>query len=319
MDKARKGIDNSMETQLYEQNPQMFAKDGGRVMKADYNVPKAFNPLDLLNFIPGTISAVGSIVSDSKNRKLIKQNQASSLADIQKWKQQQLGLSDTGLGIGMASVFALDPTVNPVLQQSGYLDAMQRGLPQQFLDYQQSRNLANRPDFSSYAPQEANALNNQYYSQTLNSQSALALQAARERAAMFNQYMQSKGQVQNFNIASRTNATNATRVNANNMLSTAGGIGMGNITDRQNINTNALQSQLAARGQATSGLIQLNNQLAQSLANSAALGLQTYNSAQPSTNQNNNGMSNPRYASMRADCLAQGGQWVCDGGFCFCA
>jgi hypothetical protein len=247
--------------------------------------------------------------SNRSAQKKANQNQAASLAEIAKWRNQQLGLSNTGLGIGMASVFAQDPTVDPVLQQSGFLDSMQKGLPQQFLDYQQSRNLANRPDFSAYGPQEANALNNQYYAQTLNSQSALALQAARDRAAMFNKYLEAKGQIQNFNIASRTNATNATRVNANNMISTAGGIGMGNITDRQNINTNALQSQLAARGQATSGFIQLNNQLAQSLTNSAALGLQAYNSYNSNNQDPNKPVPQSQLCQPPAAGCPQGSFW----------
>jgi len=50
-DKARKGIDNSIETQLSQNNqqpPQMVASNGGKVLRAGYNVPKAFNPLDLI-------------------------------------------------------------------------------------------------------------------------------------------------------------------------------------------------------------------------------------------------------------------------------
>ena len=98
---------------------------------------------------------------------------------------------------------------------------------------------------------------------------------------MFNQYLQAKGQIQNFNIASRTNATNATRVNANNMLSTAGGIGMGNITDRQNIETNALQSKLAANNNALQfSLIRMGAEN-QGYLNSLALGTQVYNSITP--------------------------------------
>jgi len=42
-DKARKGIDNSIETQLSQNNqqpPQMVASNGGKVMRTGYNVPK---------------------------------------------------------------------------------------------------------------------------------------------------------------------------------------------------------------------------------------------------------------------------------------
>ncbi len=199
MDKARKGIDNSMETQMSQgQLPQMVAANGGTVMRSS-NVPKAQVGL----FAAAGASLLTGAFNYFSNRSAQKKadrNRAASLAEIAKWRNQQLGLSNTGLGIGMASVFAQDPTVDPVLQQSGFLDSMQKGLPQQFLDYQQSRNLANRPDFSGLGAQESNALNTQYYSQTLNSQSALALQAARDRAAMFNQYLQAKGQIQNFNM-----------------------------------------------------------------------------------------------------------------------
>jgi len=289
MDKARKGIDNSMEAQMSQgQLPQMVAVNGGTVMRSS-NVPKAQVGL----FAAAGASLLTGAFNYFSNRSAQKKadrNRAASLAEIAKWRNQQLGLSNTGLGIGMASVFAQDPTVDPVLQQSGYLDSMQKGLPQQFLDYQQSRNLANRPDFSGLGAQESNALNTQYYSQTLNSQSALALQAARDRAAMFNQYLQAKGQIQNFNIASRTNATNATRVNANNMISTAGGIGMGNITDRQNIETNALQSKLAANNNALQFSLNRMGAENQGYLNSLALGTQVYNSItanQPAVNQNN--------------------------------
>src|SRR5690606_38974353 len=144
---------------------------------------------------------------------------------------------------------------------TNFLDATQRFIPQQQTDYLMGRALANRPDVTGMDPRLANGITGRYYAQALDSQSNFALQAAQARIGFLNNYLQQKQAAENRNVASRTNAFNATTANMNSLLAGSAGAISGSMTNGQNLLTNKLNATMAARGQQTSGLIALNNQL----------------------------------------------------------
>ena len=282
MDKARKGLndDNSVA-------PQMFAKDGGRVLRTGYNVPKA-QAGAIIGGASALISGIGSLFTNAKNRKLLQQNTAATLFDINNLYKQQTGLENTALAANLMGFAAQNPEIKPVLENTNFLDATQRFIPQQQTDYLMGRALANRPDVTGMDPRLANGITGRYYAQALDSQSNFALQAAQARIGFLNNYLQQKQAAENRNVASRTNAFNATTANMNSLLAGSAGAISGSMTNGQNLLTNKLNATMAARGQQTSGLIALNNQLLQGLTNSAALGLQAYNSIQNNNSQDPN-------------------------------
>lgn len=279
MDKTRKGLndDNSVA-------PQMFAKDGGRVLRTDYNVPKA-QAGAIIGGASALISGIGSLFTNAKNRKLLQQNTAASLLDIGNLYKQQTGLENTALAANLVGFAAQNPEIKPVLENTNFLDATQRFIPQQQTDYLMGRALANRPDVTGMDPRLANGITGRYYAQALDNQSNFALQAAQARIGFLNNYLQQKQAAENRNAASRTNAFNATMANMNNLFAGSAGAISGSMTNEQNLLTNKLNATMAVRGQKTSGLIVLKNQLLQGLTNSAALGLQAYNDAQSAKQQ----------------------------------
>ena len=149
-------------------------------------------------------------------------------------------------------------------------------------------------------PQMAMLFGERYNAQTMQAQGQLAAQLAAQRANTFAQYLQARQNIFNKNAASRTAATNATRANQNSMMSTLGGMGMGYFDNLNNLSGNVLNARAAARGQNTAAQIQLGNQMAQSINNSLALGLQAYNSymaaqQKPVPFANNPSLQNPSF------------------------
>jgi hypothetical protein len=281
-DKARKGIDNSIETQLSQNNqqpPQMVASNGGKVLRSGYSVPKAFVGL-IANAAASLISTGVSAYQNSKARqradKLMNQ-QLGETPGYESGVRRNLGL---GLGIGAATTLLQDPTINPAIESDqftsqlpSYVNASNNAV------FEGNRNslYANRPDTSSMTPQMAMLLGERYNAQTTQAQGQLAGQLAGQRANTFAQYLQARQSIFNKNSASRTAATNATRTNQNNMMTTLGGMGMGYFDNLNNLSGNVLNARAAARGQNTATQIQLGNQMAQTINNGLASGLQAYN------------------------------------------
>lgn len=282
-DKARKGIDNSIETQLSQNNqlpPQMVASNGGKVMRTGYNVPKA--PAGAI--IGGIASLVSTGVSAYQNwkaRQRADRLMNQQLGDINAYNtdvRRNLGL---GLGVGAATTLLQDPTINPVIESDqfisqlpSYVNASNNAV------FEGNRNnlYANRTDTSTMTPQMAMLFGERYNAQTMQSQGQLAAQLAAQRANTFAQYLQARQNIFNKNAASRTAATNATRANQNSMMSTLGGMGMGYFDNLNNLSGNVLNARAAARGQNIAAQIQLGNQMAQTINNGLASGLQAYNS-----------------------------------------
>ena len=303
-DKARKGIDNSIETQLSQNNqlpPQMVASKGGRVMHIN-GAPKAQLGL-IVSGIGSLVSAGVSAYQNSQARKRADRLMNQQLGDINTYNsdvRRNLGL---GLGVGAATTLLQDPTINPVIESDqfisqlpSYVNASNNAV------FEGNRNnlYANRTDTSTMTPQMAMLFGERYNAQTMQAQGQLAAQLAAQRANTFAQYLQARQNIFNKNSASRTAATNATRANQNNMMTTLGGMGMGYFDNLNNLSANVLNARAAARGQNTAAQIQLGNQMAQSINNSLALGLQAYNSymaaqQKPVPFANNPSLQNPSF------------------------
>jgi len=227
-----------------------------------------------------------SVISDYYNRKAIKKTQDLSYRDINANYDEQSKLTNASLFANLAGILGQNPTIDPTIQSSTYLDQIPTEIPRQFTDYNIAKLYANKPNFSGYSPQVSSLLMDKFYANAQDAQSQFALNAGIDRANRKTAYFQGKQALQNSNEANITNALNLTRTNANNLMATAAGAVSGNITDRQNLLTNKLNAILASRGQTTSGLIQLNNQFAQNMINSAAVANQALQSYFKSSTQN---------------------------------
>lgn len=271
-------------------------RNGGRVLRAGYNVPKAVDPGAIIS----GIAALGSLGLDTfkhfDQKKKIKENERYSLYELDKLENKNTGLENTALFANLAGFAGQNPEIKPVLENTNFLDATQRFIPQQQTDYLMGRALANRPDTSGMDPRLANGITGKYYAQALDSQSNFALQAAQARLGFLNNYLMQKQAAENRNAASRTNAYNATTANMNNLFAGAAGAVSGSMSNRQNLNTNLAQSRLAVKGTTLQNLM-ANNTLGQSLANTSALLAQNYNTYNNTTNRNKTTDPNAGYGS----------------------
>lgn len=222
------------------------------------------------NVASSIVGPLMSVISDYYNREAIKKTQDLSYRDINANYDEQSKLTNASLFANLAGILGQNPTIDPTIQSSTYLDQIPTEIPRQFTDYNIAKLYANKPNFSGYNPQVASLLMDKFYAGAQDAQSQFALNAGIDRANRKTSYFQAKQALQNSNEANRVNALNLTRTNANNLMANAAGAISGNITDRQNLMTNKLNAILASRGQTTSGLIQLNNQFAQNMTNSAA-------------------------------------------------
>jgi hypothetical protein len=224
------------------------------------------------------LGAGASLWSDWRNRKLIKENTADSLKDLDKTYSEQSKLSDVGLMSGLAGFASQNPIIDPVINSSSFLDSMITRSPRQYTDYNIQNLYANKPDFSAYSPQEAAILQDRFYAQAQGAQSDFAYKMGADNINRKNNYLTEKQKIQMSNEGNIIEAGNLTRANSNNLLAGAFGAISGNSTDRINLLSNYVSGKLAARGQLTSGLIKLNSDLAQNINNSVATGLQAYTS-----------------------------------------
>ncbi len=298
-DKARKGIDNSIETQLSENNiPQMAAKNGGRVLKAGYNVPKAQDPLTgaIIGGAASLISTGVGIYENWKARQLAAQNLRQQTGTIEDTFNKATEWENLGTAALFGSTVAQNPEITPALESDQFLSqipgmvtANNNNVFQGF----RNTNFANRLDTSNLPPNQAMLFGERANAQAIGAQSQLAGQLAGQRADTFSKYLLARQDVFNRNNASRTAALNATRANQNNMLTTLGGIGSGTATNRQNMLYNKQNALAAARGQNVAAQMQLGNQLSQTVTNSLGLGLQAYNSYMGTQNNNRPFSNNP--------------------------
>jgi hypothetical protein len=291
LDKDRKGL-NAAEQQyeMFQGQPQGMAKQGG--------VFRMLSPLraqdGLVAAIPAIISGIGSIWSDVANRNLLKKNTAASIQDIEKLYGQQKGLESQALAANLAGFALQDPRVE-MARKTGPTRMIDRS--RQEIDFMASRLAANRPDFSAYPPQIAAQLSQQYQAGMFEPMSRASLEASKQRALAEKQYLDEARAVADFNQAARIAETMGTRQNVNTGFAGMAGAASGSIGNLQNLGSNYVQSLLAARGQQSQGLMNLNQTAAQNLLNTASLAQQGYNSLQ---NQRLMDEYNQRMASIAA-------------------
>jgi hypothetical protein len=328
-DKARKGIDNSIETQLSQNNqqpPQMVASNGGKVLRAGYNVPKADGGLGaILNGVASlgnlTLSGIQYFQGRKDNKEAFRFNNAT-IEDAYKknmQREQQKSL------FGLLGVVNQDPRIDPTLQSDQFVSQMPSYLNasnNNISNSNMSRIWNNRLDTSSMTPQMAMWLGERSNAQALEAQGQLAGQLAGQRANIFSQYLQARQNIFNANSASRTAADNAMRLNRNKMFGDASSIMMGQMENEQNMYYNRANSLTAAKMNQISNANQLRSQFGQNVSNTLTSGLQAYNSYMG--NRSNTGVGGystntaNRAQQKQQECNARGGQWVCEDGVCFC-
>lgn len=286
MDKARKGIDNSLATQMSQANPvpQMVAKNGGKV-KMGYNIPKAVDPVSIgLALAPLLMKGISYFGDRNRLNKNTKLNEG----DIDYYRSA--GMRNLGLSAGANALGVLmqNPEVRAQRFGSQYLD-------QGFQDSLASLNntfrslestvFRNRMDTSSMTPQMANLLGSRESASMTDALGKSAADLARTRADLFSKYMMAKQSISDQNYNSRVNAQNATQAATNSMAGTLGGIFSGAFDTATNLEGNVLSSRMANRGNYAANISALNNGLTQSTQNAANTGLQMYLQSQQNSLQ----------------------------------
>jgi hypothetical protein len=277
LDKERKGLNAQEQVDMFQGQPEAIARQGGLLA-----ILRAQSGGEIAAMVPGAISAIGSIWSDVANRNLLKKNTRSSLADIQSTYNQQQGLENLGLGANLAGFAMQNPQVEVARRSAGMEAAALRNanLGRQEEDYAASRMAANRPDYSSLPPQIAAQLAAQDTARMYETISGSNIQSARDRANRNIQASKLQQDIANANEAARVAEVMGTRQNVGSLWAGMSGAVSGSVGNQQNLLSNKVQSQLAARNQQAQGLMQLNQQAAQNAMNTAALFQQGYNSLQ---------------------------------------
>ncbi|MFZ2486970.1 MAG: glycoside hydrolase family protein [Anaerolineae bacterium] len=279
-DKARKGIDNSIETQLSKNNqqpPQMVASNGGKVLRSGYGVPKAQVGL-IANAAASLIGTGVSAYQNWKARQRADRDFRLSSMSIEDTYKKNMQREQQKSLYGLLGIFNQDPTIDPVLQSDQFISQFPSYANASYnAAFEGNRNslYANRPEFDG--SKLSMLMGERYNAQTMQAQSQLAGQLAGQRANMFSQYLQARQNIFNANSASRTGAANAMRLNRNKSLGDASSMMMGQMENEQNMEYNRTNALVAARGQNTAAHIQLGNQMSQTINNGLASGLQAYN------------------------------------------
>ncbi len=283
-DKARKGIDNSIETQLSQNNqqpPQMVASNGGKVLKAGYNVPKADGGLSaLLYAAPAIIGGINSLFSGigaSKERKRV--NRVGT-GYLNQYDAQVKGLYGNKLGAELAGFALQDPNVEFAKKGTGYLDAAYRGVPQQAFMAQRNYLAGANQDLSQLTPQQAMLYAGQNYARTAEAMNTFGSQMALYNAGLQKERGITFQNVRDFNNAQDVNRRNALTGNVNANLAGATGALSGYYTNLANLAgdvTNSRMALLTSDAQWKMNNMQNNANNAMGVA---SLGLQGHNSYQ---------------------------------------
>ncbi len=313
-DKARKGIDNSISTQM---GAQMVAKHGGKVM-ANYKVPKAVDPVSAV--IAG-IPALANIGFNIADRITTKKNTRLNDADINRYGEtarRNLGLSTMSNALGVA---LQNPEVTPAIYGTDYLDVMNSN-NMAYLNNVSRRattdTFNNRLDTSSMNPQMAMLLGERDNAMRYEALGKTAADLAKTRGDLFAKYMQMKQATADRNVDNRTSAKNSTQAALNSQVGTLGGIFAGAADTNTNIEANLLDARMANRGNYAANISRLNSSLGQSLQNVANVGLQMYTSDQAAKNADAQNR-NSKTIKYQAECQRQGFNWICaPDGVCYC-
>jgi len=276
-DKERQGINNDINVQMQELNPEMFAKDGGRVMRANYDVPKAVAPL-LLAAIPSIISGIASLFSGIAARNARKKafNQGNNY--INQFQTEGNQNIQGQLGSELFGFAMQDPNVKLARKSTDYLDAAYAGVPNQNFLAQQNALMAGEQDLSQLTPQQAVLFAGQMYANRADS-----MNKYRSQMNLYNSDLAVKknlmlNDITNFNLNQTANERNLTQQGRNQNFAGIASSLSGYYNNKTNMAANILNARQANLGQSTATFLANNQNNSQNVLNTAALALQGYNS-----------------------------------------
>lgn len=265
-DKSRKGIDNSIETQLNK--AQMVAKDGGYV-KAGVSVPKAQDPFSAIAQGVASLAGIGFNIADRVNAKKAKNDALKWVDSFNNTGKQTLSLSGLSNALG---VIAQNPEIKAVrTDYSNAESAFRNSLASLENQLQATRNSGyiNRMDVSGLTAQQRLLLGSRDAAARYDAETKAALGFGASKSSLLSTYSNLLDKARNDNEANRTNAYNSTTLNQNKMLGTLGGIGGAMFDNFYNHDSNILSTKVGINTGYQSNLSKLNSNLVQTLQNTA--------------------------------------------------
>ncbi|MBP8762310.1 MAG: hypothetical protein KBH21_00490 [Acetoanaerobium sp.] len=273
-DKSRKGIDNSIETQLNK--AQMVAKDGGYV-KAGVSVPKAVDPLTAaISQGVASLAGIGFNIVDRVNAKKAKNDALKWVDSFNNTGKQTLSLSGLSNALG---VIGQNPEIKAVrTDYSNAESAFRNSLASLENQLQATRNSGyiNRMDVSGLTAQQRLLLGSKDAASRYDAETKAALGLGSTKNTLLSTYSNLLDKARNDNEANRTNAYNSTTLNQNKMLGTLGGIGGAMFDNFYNHDSNILSTKVGINTGYQSNLSKLNSNLVQTLQNTANAFAQMY-------------------------------------------
>jgi len=265
-DKSRKGIDNSIETQLNK--AQMVAKDGGYV-KAGISVPKAVDPFSAIAQGVTSLAGIGFNIWDRINAKKAKKEALKSVDIFDKDGKQNIMLSGLSNALG---VITQNPEVKAVkTDYSNAESAFRNSLAALENQFQATRNSGyiNRMDVSGLTAQERALLGGKDAATRYDAETKVALGLGTAKNSLLNTYSTLLDKMRNDNETNRVGAYNTTVLNQNKMMGTLGGIGGAMFDNIYNHDSNILSTKVGINTGYQSNLSKLNSNLVQTLQNTA--------------------------------------------------
>jgi len=290
-DKARKGIDNSIDTQMSQNMvPQMVARNGGKVIyksvqkfqnsgtpSSGVEVPSSsFSTIGAITQGVATLYNIGSNIYDRiQSKKAFRR--ANNRTDG--WRTQALDNVTQKTIPLLASTALQDTKVDYSKYGSQFLEnaySQNMATLQNSLRNIESGAFRNRMDVSSMSPQMANLLGSKdaaaRYDAMANPAQQLAMAKLKERSGFYN----SLQDIDNKNMDNRNAATNAMRAGRNQIQSTLGSILSGGISDRMDIETDYLNIKNNLDFGQVANASKLNRELGTTLQNTANVAQQMY-------------------------------------------
>lgn len=279
LDKQRKGLSNEAQSDMFQGVPEGEARQGG--LFSLFNLERAQQGGSFMNYLPGAVTGLTSIVSDLANRNLINKTSGKLQSEIESNYQKQMGLENQALGANLAGFAVQDPRVELARKSIGDLQGLRdMNLSRQNADYMASRMAANRTDYSMYPPQVAAQLAAQDEARRYDAISGAALQDAKEKAAREREYLLQRQAVSDFNADAAARERMGTRERVNQNLAGMSGAFSGSMGTRQGIEegrSGQTMQNISNRGKL---LLDQNLRSAQNAINTASLLKQGYASSQ---------------------------------------
>ncbi len=283
LDKERKGLNAQEQVDMYQQQPEAIARQGGMLRSMLLRMAQDGGGQGgaFMDYLPSIVSGVGALTSGLANRRLLNKREDEALSGLSSMYQQQRGLENLNLGANLAGVMLQDPRVEMARKSAGQSAAALRNAnlaQQQERDYLMGRMAANRADLSSMPPQVAAQLMAQQNASIFDNMSKVGLEAARDRAQREIEAAKLEEEARNFNQAAGVAERMGLTSNANRNLATAAGAVSGSIGNLQNLGMGEYEAEQGIKNQGLATRMSQNRQGYQDALNTMALYEQTRNS-----------------------------------------